>query len=245
MWQLTPVYSPVRLTDNIHNKFVSCCRITALALLVCLPGLLVGQATQKKKTLVVNGRSAAGAVLQVDGHSYVDIETLAQMTNASLSIQPHRITLTMPVSNANLRSAKAANEMSKDFVRTGIAQLAEMREWKGAIAGVIRQGLPAGTWLGPFLQDYRSRAERSLEQTSVAATMGPDQQALQLLKNEFANLRAWDTQTQAAIQVLNAEQTVNPNAKQDDPLLAKISECGNFLNGMMVSREFADNASCH
>ncbi len=142
-------------------------------------------------------------------------------------------------------SLAPAKEISKNFASTGIAQLAEMREWKGAIAGVIRLGLPAGTWLGPFLQDYRSRAEKGMEQASVTATTASDQQALQLLKNQFANLRDWDSQTQAAIQALNAEQTVNPAAKQNDPLLAKISDCGNFLNGMMVGREFADHSSCH
>lgn len=231
------------VTENTMRRVTSSCCIFVLALFVCLPGPVVGQAKGKKKTLVVNGHTAAEAVLQIDGHAYVDIETLAQITNASLSIQPDQLVLTMPVADA--APAKAATEMSKDFAKTGIAQLAEMREWKGAIAGVIRLGLPAGTWLGPFLQDYRSRAEKSLEQASVAATTASDQQALQLLKNEFTNLRDWDGQTQAAIQALNAEQTVNPIAKQSDPLLAKISECGNYLNVMMVSREFADNSSCH
>lgn len=227
------------------NRAIHACCTIVFALFVCLPGPVAGQAKGEKKTLVVNGRSAAGAVLAINGHSYVDIDTLAQMTNASLSIRPDRIILTMPALNAGPTSSEAATAMSKDFAKAGIEQLAEMREWKGAIAGVIRLGLPAGTWLGPFLQDYRSRAERGLGQASVAATTASDQQALQLLKNEFTNLRDWDSQTQAAIQALNAEQMVNPTAKQNDPLLTKISDCGNFLNVMMVSREFADDSSCH
>jgi hypothetical protein len=44
---------------------------------------------------------------------------------------------------------------------------------------------------------------------------------------------------------LNVEKSVNPVAAQNDPLLAKISECGNFLNAMLVDGEFADSPSCH
>ena len=119
------------------------------------------------------------------------------------------------------------------------------REWKGAIASVIRSGVAAGNWLGPLLHDHRARAEASLGQTSLAAKTESDQKALQLLKNELSSLGEWDSNTQAMIHSLNAEQSVNPAATQNDPLLAKISECDNFLSAMLVDGEFADNPSCH
>jgi hypothetical protein len=217
----------------------------AIFCFACLPGSALGQATPQKKTLVVNGHSAAAAVVQLDGHSYVDIETLAQVTNATLSIQSDRIIMKMPGPGPVPKSTPAATEMSKEFATSGITLLEEMREWQGAISGAIRQGVAAGTWLTPFLQQYRSRAQKGMEQASVAATNPQDHRALQLLKNEFGNLSNWDSQTQAAIQALNAEQTVSPSARQDDPLLTRISDCGDFLSVMMVSREFADNPSCH
>ena len=123
--------------------------------------------------------------------------------------------------------------------------MAEMREWKAALASVIRSGVAEGNWLVPLLRDHRVRAEASLSQTSLAAKTASDQKALQLLKNEHTNLGEWDNTTQATIHSLNAEKSVNPVAAQNDPLLAKISECGNFLNAMLVDGEFADSPSCH
>jgi hypothetical protein len=120
-----------------------------------------------------------------------------------------------------------------------------MSEWKGAIASAIRSGVAAGNWLGPALQSHRVRAEESLDKSSLAAKTESDQKALQLLKNEIANLKEWDSNTQATIQSLNGEKAVDPAAAQNDPLLMKITECGRFLNTMLVDGEFADNASCH
>jgi hypothetical protein len=210
-----------------------------------LVGAVFAQNASEKKALVVNGRVAEGGVVQIDGHSYVDIETLAQIMNAVLRTEPGRIILTIPVAEAGSKSERAAPGLSKDFARAGISQLAEMWEWKGAIASAIRSGVAGGNWLGPWLRDHRARAEGSLSQTALAAKTESDQKALQLLTNELTNLGVWDSNTQANIRSLNGEQTVNPSAAQNDPLLAKISECGTFLTAMLVGGEFADSPSCH
>jgi hypothetical protein len=208
-------------------------------------GVAFAQNAPGKKTLVVNGRTADGAVVQIDGHSYVDVDTFARIMNAAVSFEPGRVILTVPAAEAGAKPERIAPGLSKDFAKAGISQLAVMWEWKGAIASAIRSGVAGGNWLGPWLHDYRVRAEGSLSQTSLAAKTESDQKALQLLKNEFASLGEWDSNTQATIRSLNGEQTVNPAVAQNDPLLAKISECGNFLSGMLVGGEFADNPSCH
>ncbi len=194
---------------------------------------------------MLNGRTADAAVVQIDGHSYVDVDTFARILNAAVSFEPGRVVLTLPAGEAGTKPDRIAPGLSKDFAKAGISQLAEMREWKAAIASVIRSGVAAGNWLGPLLHDHRARAEASLSQTSLAAKTESDQKALQLLKNEFTNLGEWDSNTQATIHSLNAEQSINPAATQNDPLLAKISECGNFLNAMLVDGEFADSPNCH
>ena len=140
---------------------------------------------------------------------------------------------------------RIAQGFSREFARAGIAQLAEMREWKGAISSAIRSGVAGGNWLAPLLKEHRARAAESLSLASVAAKTESDLKALELLKSEFTNLGEWDTEAQATIQSLNAEKSINPLAAQSDPLLAKISECGNFLNAMLVGGEFADSTSCH
>ena len=123
--------------------------------------------------------------------------------------------------------------------------MAEMREWKGAISSAIRSGVAGGNWLAPLLKEHRARAAEGLSQASVAAKTDSDLKALELLKSEFTNLGEWDNESQATIQSLNAEKSLNPPAAQNDPLLAKISECGSFLNAMLVGGEFTDNTSCH
>jgi hypothetical protein len=220
--------------------------LTVLALSLILAGAMFAQEAPEKKKLVVNGRTADGAVVQIDGHSYVDVDTLARIMNAAVSFEPGRVILTIPATEMGAKPEHtAAPGLSKEFAKASISQLAVMWEWKGAIASAIRSGVAAGNWLGPWLHDYRVRAEGSLSQTSLAAKTESDQKALQLLKNELANLGEWDSSTQATIHSLNGEQTVNPAVAQNDPLLAKISECGNFLTAMLVTGEFADSSSCH
>jgi hypothetical protein len=224
----------------------SCFRsLTVFVLSLMFAGSAFGQNALAKKTLVVNGRTADGAVVLIDGHSYVEVDAFVRVMNAVMSFEPGRLILTVPPVDACAKPERTSPGLSKDFARAGISQLAEMWEWKGAIASAIRSGVAGGNWLGPWLQDHRIRAEGSLSQTSLAAKTESDQKALQLLKNQLANLGEWDNNTQATIRSLNGEQTVNPAAVQNDPLLAKLSECGHFLNAMLVGGEFADSPSCH
>jgi hypothetical protein len=212
------------------------------------------QNATQAKALVVNGRTATAAVVKINGHSYVDVETLAQVLGATVRFEPGRVVLTNAANAPRAASAapetvakpgSLASGLSKGFARAGVAQLAEMREWKGAISSAIRSGVAGGTWLAPLLREHRVRAEESMGLASVAATTDSDKLALQLLKSDFTNLAQWDSNAQASILALNAEQTIDPTAAQNDPLLAKISECGSFLNVMLVGGEFSDNASCH
>jgi hypothetical protein len=219
--------------------------LTAVVLSLIFAGTAFGQNVPQKKTLVVNGRAAEGAVLQLDGHAYVDLDALARIMNATAKFETGRVILTVAAAEPDAKSARAAPGLSKGFAVTAVSQLAEMREWKAAIASAIRSGVAGGNWLAPWLHEYRLRAEGKLSQTSLAAKTESDQQALQLLKSDLANLGTWDSNTQATILSLNGEQTVNPAVAQNDPLLAKISECGHFLDAMLVGGEFADDPSCH
>jgi hypothetical protein len=197
------------------------------------------------KTLVVNGKTTDATITQINGHSYVDIETLAQITNGTVTVEANRIVLTIPVSpvsNSAAAPPPGPEGLSRDFASAAIAELAEMREWRGAIGTILLYGAPVvGTWP----QDYRDRAEASLMQTAVAASTDSDQDALKLLRNEFANLAQWASDVVTTRQTMNATKTVDPNIMQNDQVLAKISDCSRFLGAMLVSGVFADNPSCH
>jgi len=186
-----------------------------LGFVLALAGVLFAQSTpNKNKILVVNGKSAGPAVRQIDGRSYVDIETLAQVTNGVFTVERHRILLTLPASdsvaaasaapasappvNVATGPADAADAapasapppqpppgLSRDFASAAIAALAEMRELRGAVRAMITYGLAVSdTWA----QDDQGRVMTGIRQAEVAASTDADLNALQLLQNEADQL---------------------------------------------------------
>jgi len=201
------------------------------------------------RALVVNGKSA-GMAVQMGGHAYVDVETVAQFTNGTVTLEPNRIVLTFPepgsspapsAAPAPLPSAPPPG-LSRNFASLAIAELAEMREWRGAVGTILTYGTPV---VGSWPQDYRDHVGANLEQVGLAASTAADQDALQLLRNEFSNLAQWADGVVNTRQSMNATNTVRPDTLQSDQTLAKISDCSRFLSSMLVSGVFADDQSCH
>lgn len=238
--------------------------ILSFGLLLAVAGALLAQdspeqgAAQKSdKTFVVNGKTVNAQVVEIDGRSYVDVDSLTQIaliTNGSITVDPNRIVLTIPVPSPNApgtASATAPAEttpppalqgLSKEFVTVAIGDLAEMREWRGATATMITYGLAVSE---AWASNYHDRAQDGLTQATLAAATDDDRQALGLLTNEFDMLAGWSGDTLAARQALNGAKTIDPNTLQNDQTLAKINNCGEFLSGMLLSGMFSDNASCH
>lgn len=215
-----------------------------------LAGILLAQTTPER-TLIVNGKPA-GNVKRMDGHSYVDVETLAQATNGSVTIGPDRVVLTIPTPQASGAASEGnpspASEpppqegLTRGFASQAIGVLAEMREWRGAIGTILKYNTPV---VGGWPQDYRDRVKASVDQLSVSAGNADDDSAMQLLRNEFSNLSQWAGNVVATRENLDATNSVRPDALQSDPVLTRISECSRFLNSMLVSGTFADNPNCH
>lgn len=215
-------------------------RLVLLGFVFSFVAVLFAQGPSDKK-LLVNGKNTGVTVLQSEGRFYVDIETLAQITRGTVTVEPTQIALTIPSANSDATSAQTTEELSKDFVSAAIVTLADMKEWKGALMTMVTYGFKVD---GSGAQTYREQAETSLAQAAVEASTNADRSALQLLSNEFAHLAKWESDVLADRKVLNGAETVDPNALQDDPALTKISTCGRFLNNMLVGRKFADNPSC-
>src|ERR1700687_3721746 len=62
-------------------------------------GILLAQ-NAPDRALIVNGKSA-GMVVQMGGHAYVDVETVAQFTNGSVTLEPNQIVLTFPAASSS------------------------------------------------------------------------------------------------------------------------------------------------
>jgi hypothetical protein len=193
------------------------------------------------KTLIINGTTVNATVIQVEGRSYVDIEGLAQALSGSVTFDPSRIELTIPAPAA-ARAPQDSAEMSNQFQQISVVTLAEMREWRRAVAYIVTTGMPvAGTWS----QDYKDRIEADIMKTALAVSTEADHQALQLLKQEFALLSEWADRVLGEREALQGARSVDPNALREDQTLARISECGKFLSWMIVSGTFSDDPSCH
>jgi len=215
-------------------------------------GLAVAQNTPER-TLVVNGKPVSGALTEIQGRIFVDLQLLSQALGATLTIDPNRITLATiavpaagnaPQATQQLTAVMPAGggRLSTNFRAAAISALGEMREWQGAVESVITTGVPVN---GPWPQDYRDRAESAVNQAKVFAMTDEDQSAARLLQNEFTYLRDWSETVVTERRNLNASRFVDPNALKNDTALAKITGCGRFLAGMISSGEYSDSGSCH
>lgn len=298
-----------------------------LGFVVALAGTLSAQ-TASDKVLVVNGKTVDSGLIQIGGRSYVDVEAIAQVTNGSFVVDPHRVVLNIPAATAPAPTAaaattpahagattkpaaaavattpdavvsvpanaapaaqtaadrataqvtapnggapvsasaaaaanQAANEaaeaaaeaaappppvppkgISRQFASVSVATLADMREWRGAISAMISHGLAVSD---AWAAGYRDQVQADLSQAEVAANTDDDRNALQLLRNEESNLESWWDTVLGQRQDLNGASTIDPDALKNDPMLAKIRSCSQFLNTMLVSGAFSDNSACH
>jgi hypothetical protein len=218
-------------------------------MILVVPLLALCQAAQQNRILVVNGQLGQVTVVQMNGRSYVDLETLARVANGSLSFSGNQITLTLP-SSANAPPAAPASTsatsapapanpgFSKAFLKAGIEAMSLVREWHSALANAIQNGFPlAESWLS----GYRIQAQAGLRLASVAASTDSDQSAAQLLTNEFENMKTLSSNYVAARQSLDY---IAPDALANDALNQKIVNCGHSLAAMAASGQFVDDGSC-
>jgi hypothetical protein len=213
-------------------------------------GLALAQDTNEKPTLIINGRSTQVPVVQVNGHSYVDLEALASAVNGSLSFAGSQIAFSIPLGSAATAPATTASRpasspalapnpgFSKGFMTAGIEQAATLREWHTALASTIQNGYPL---TGAALAPYRAQATTNLRLALTAVSTDSDRSAYQLLSNLFQNMVKLTDKYVAARANMNY---ISPDALQNDGLNQHIVACGHTLGAMAASGHFLDDGSC-
>ena len=218
--------------------------LTLLVLLI-VAELALTQTVQQSRTLIVNGQSGQVKVKEIDGQSYVDLESLARITSGTLAFSGNHITLTLPNPAAGTASAAAPSSppaktgFSKEFLRAGIEEMAVIREWRSALVNSIQNGYPIQE---DWVESYRGQASTSLGLASVAASTDSDRSAVQLLSNEFDNMKALSVKLLAERKAMHI---VSPENLKDDPLNENILTCARSLASMAVGGQFVDDVSCH
>ena len=215
-----------------------------LAALVIVSALALCRAAQAPQTLIVNGQPTQITVVQMNGHSYVDLEALARAANGSFSFNGNQISLTLPGSGDSPAPAPAPasspsnSEFSKSFLRAGIEQMTMIREWRTALANAVQNGFPiADDWLS----SYRSQATTALRLSFVAINTDSDRNAYRLLNTEFENMKLLSNNYVALRQSM---QFIAPDSMANDPLNQKILNCGHSLAAMAANGQFVDDGSC-
>jgi hypothetical protein len=216
-----------------------------LCVLLIVPGLARAQTVQQSRTLIVNGQSGPVKIMEIDGRSYVDLESLARIANGTLVFSGSQITLRLPGSAPGAESAAAPSKLpansgfSREFLRASIEEMSVIREWRSALVNSIENNFPIQE---DWVERYSGQAATSLGLASVAASTDSDRSAAQLMSHEFDNMKALSLQLLAERKSM---QHVSPEDLKDDPLNQKILTCARSLASMAVGGQFADDASCH
>jgi hypothetical protein len=211
----------------------------ALPIALALPVLISAQSAPHPQTLVVNGQAGKTTVVQVNGRSFVDVEALAQIANGTVAFKDNQITLTVPAPSASGGAGQQSPPgFSKEFLSASIESIAAVREWRTGIATAIQNSISVtDSWVSAF----QRQANDSLRQASVAAVTATDRAALQLLTNEYNNMRTWSDQLIAARKTL---QYMSPEDMSSDPLFQQVLTCSHSLASMVASGQFQDDPSC-
>lgn len=219
------------------------------SIVLIVAGLLsFARAEQQSGVLVIKGQAGQAPVVQIDGRPYVDLRSLAELTNASLSFKANRIIMTFPSSSsssAEVEPSPAASPsgLSSGFMQAGIETVALMREWASPLAYAIQNNYQVTE---QWVAGYRENAANQLRLASVAASTDADRSALQLLTNEFQFVQQWSENLVAAKRSMDtAKYAMSPDALRNEPLSQKIIACGRFLATMLGSSSFQDDPSCH
>lgn len=216
-----------------------------LAALLALPLFALSRGAQQNLTLIVNGRSGSAAVVQISGRSFVEIETLARIANGSLNFKgdqiiltvPASIVATVPVSSSAIEPANRG--FSREFLRSGIEEMAAIREWRSVLTNAVLHGYPIRD---EWLSGYRVQAAKNLTLASVALSTDSDRDALGLLTNEFDNMQKMNNRI---LELHKSMDYISPDTLENDPLDQRIMNCAHFLASMAAGGQFQDDGSCH
>jgi hypothetical protein len=213
------------------------------------------QGTQQERTLVINGQGGDAAVVQINGRTYVDLESPVRIGNGSLGFQGNQVIVTLPASAAPVAVSEPQHSftgaLSREFMKAAIEEIALLREWASPLANAIQNGYPVTeNWVA----GYREKAANGLRVASMSVSsegdqngiqLPTDQNGIQLPTNEFEAVREWSSRLVNARKSMDtAKYALSANALQNDPLSQKILTCARFLSPMLESGSFQDDPSC-
>ncbi len=231
--------------------------LAKLAVLLALPIAATAQAPQaphqtgapaiagqpvQSGTLTIAGQPDQVPLVQINGRTYVDIESLARATHGSIRFQGSKTILELPSSAEPTPSSAQPSkppQLSEDFLRAEIEALTQIREWRVTLVYAVQNNTAVMQgWVGPLQRS----ADSKLQLAVAAASTVPDHEAVELLRNEFASMQQMSNQFLA----LHAKSSYTPPDSFDNNSLdRKILDCERGLVSMAATKQFVDEPSCH
>jgi hypothetical protein len=218
--------------------------VAKLIVLLGVPIAGVAQTPAAGKTLAVAGHSGQVAVVQMNGKTYVDLESLARLTGGSLSFQANQTTLTLPSARVSAPPAPAPAPAAKpgfsvDFLKAGIEAMSVIREWRSALENAVQTNSPVND---DWVSGYRRAADSRLALAEAAASTDSDHQAMAMLRTTFNNMQQMSDQFLTMRKNMNY---ISPDSFDNNPLDQKIMSCSRALGAMAASGQVQDDISCH
>jgi len=218
-------------------------KILSLAACLLIPRVALSQVPRQSGTLSVTGHPGQVPVIDINGRSYVEIESLARLTNSSISFRDKQIIVTFSPSEANTKAAETNQPVpsgfSKDFLRAGVEEMTAIREWRIAIVTAVQSNFPV---TDDWVAGYRRTAESKLSLASAAVTTDSDRSGFILLSNEFSKMQMLSDKYLALRKSLTY---IAPDSLENDPLDQQLLSCARGLASMAGSGQFEDVAVCH
>jgi len=213
--------------------------------LLILFGAAISQTGHSTRSLSVNGHVGETIVYQIDGKSYVDIESLVHIANGSISYGGDRITVTFPAASRapEGHSSSPGNDagLSTQFMTASVQTLAVIKEWTNALAYAVQHGVPGD---GSRMTVFHDRATQALHLAQIAVSSDSDQDALQLLTNHLHTVSAWSDKLVGERKRMDTGKYSVEDPLKNDETYQKIAACTKFLSSMLPHGVFQNNASC-
>jgi hypothetical protein len=202
-----------------------------------------------KRALVINGHSGEVTIFRVDGHPFVDLETLVKIGNGSVRFEGNSIILTFdfasnasPAPCSSVTPAGPSNAMSPGFMNAAVEELAILKEWRSYMAYGITRGVPGD---GSRMVLNQNKATDALRLAQVAVSSDADRSVFELLRADFDHVNSWYKQlVEGRKNMATGNYSMSEDSLKTDSAYQKIVSCSDFLGTMIPSGTFSDDGSC-
>jgi len=222
-------------------KMILAVLVTVSTALLTLPANSDAQAPPKAPIFTIAGHTGEAQLLQVDGKSYIEIETLALLTQGTLSFKTNRTILTLPSSGSEVQEPAPPVKVgfSTAFIQAGIEEMSLIREWRIAIVNAVESNSPASI---DWIAGRQRLTDKNLALASAAVSTDDDRSAYPLLTAEFNSMQKL---SDAYLAKRKQAAFISPDTFNNGPLEEQILSCARGFVVMAQSHEFQDQPACH